>query len=54
MGFQCVRSGQDFENIAKSYYKTDVLDNPDIDLDDPDAILEDPDTPRSYEVENMF
>ena len=36
-------SRQDFENIAKSYYKMQVLDNPDIDLEDPEAILEDPD-----------
>ena len=45
MGLECVRSGQDFENIAKSYYKMHVLGNPDIDLEDPEAILEDPDPP---------
>ena len=45
MGLSCVRSGRDFENIAKSYYKTHGLDNPDIDLEDPEAILEDPDPP---------
>ena len=36
-------SGQDFENIAKSYCKMHVLDNPYMDLEDPEAILEDPD-----------
>ena len=30
------------ENIAKSYNKKHVLDNPDIDLEDPEAFLEDP------------
>ena len=45
MGLQCVGSGQYLENIAKSYYKTHVLDNTDIDLEDPEAILEDQDPP---------
>ena len=45
MSLQCVGSGQDLENIAKSYSKTHVLDNPDIDLGDPEAVLEDPDPP---------
>ena len=40
-----IGSGQEFENIAKSYYKTYVLDYPDIDLEDPESVLEDPDPP---------
>ena len=45
MRLQCVGSGQDLENITQLYYKTLVLDNPDIDLGDPEAVLDDPNPP---------
>ena len=35
-----------FSNVAKSYYKSHVLDNPGCDLEDHEADLEDPDPPN--------
>ena len=42
------------ENIAKSDYKTHVLDNPYIYLEDPEAILEDPDPPHPTKYKTRF
>ena len=42
---QCGGSSQDCWFVAKSSYKSHVLNNPKNDLEDPDAILDDPDHP---------
>ena len=42
---QCGGSSQNCWIVAKSSYKSHVLDNPENDLEDPEAILEDPDPP---------